>query len=63
MNEMLNKRFIVENVSFETVLMMFDEISSHPVDLLDFKKENGLYNSLSAISFIPKSRSSHVKVF
>ena len=37
--EILNKCFIVDNTSLETALTTFDEISSCPDDLLDFKEE------------------------
>ena len=56
--ETLNKCFIIGNTSLETISMMFDKISLHPVDLLDFKKENALCNLSSAIFFISKSGTS-----
>ena len=45
--EILNNYFSVENTSLETALIVFDEISSYPDDLLDFKVENALCNSSS----------------
>ena len=53
--EILKKCFIVENASLKTALTTFDEISSYVDYLLDFKEENSLCNSSSAISCISKT--------
>ena len=55
--ELLNRCFIVENTSLETALMKLAKISSYPSDFLDFKEENALCNSSSAISFYFQNRS------
>lgn len=52
---MLNKCFIIENTSLETA---FDEISSYPSDLLDFR-ENALCKFSSSISSVCTTGSSY----
>lgn len=37
--EILKKYSIIEKILFETALTMFDEKSSYPGDLLEFKEE------------------------
>ena len=61
--EILNKYFVAINTSSETASKMSDERSLYPGDLLDFKEENALCDSSSAISFISITGPSYFKKF
>ena len=47
---LIEKNFIVERISLETDLTMFDETSWYPDDFLSLKKESVFCNSVSASS-------------